>query len=173
MTRLISLVFLLGCLVSQLSVARIEVRDCVIQAPVEGASTTAAYFTVEYELDSETAALEIPDPEALGRVEIATLADHVELHKTETIDGVASMQVVAWIELPPPKSILELMPGGYHLMLHNLKQRPIPGETHNMRVIFRFDRDQHCLATVRSISELARKKNNIVDPSQLGWSAGR
>ncbi|WP_373505425.1 copper chaperone PCu(A)C [Aestuariivirga sp.] len=46
-------------------------------------------------------------------------ARSAELHKTETVDGVMKMEPVGALDVPP-NGMIEMSPGGYHIMLMGL-----------------------------------------------------
>ena len=64
------------------------------------------------------------------------VADHVEIHEMSMDNGVMKMrQLPGGIEIPAGKMV-ELKPGGYHLMLVGLKQPLKVGETIKATVTF-------------------------------------
>lgn len=63
------------------------------------------------------------------------LAQAVELHLSEMKDGVMSMRPVDGIDIPAGSTV-ELKPGGYHIMLINLKQGLIPTEKYPLTLVF-------------------------------------
>lgn len=59
-----------------------------------------------------------------------------QLHETQVIDGVASMRPAKRFTIPP-NSILELEPGGQHIMLTGLKGHALePGDTFTVTLHF-------------------------------------
>jgi hypothetical protein len=56
------------------------------------------------------------------------VAGVVEIHEMAMVGDVMKMRPVAGLELPPGK-VVELKPGGYHVMLMDLKKTLAAGET--------------------------------------------
>jgi periplasmic copper chaperone A len=55
------------------------------------------------------------------------VAGVVEVHEMKTVDGVMRMNAIASLELPKDRTV-ELGPGGYHIMLMDLKEQLKLGE---------------------------------------------
>lgn len=70
----------------------------------------------------------------LLRVE-GEIAQAIELHRSEMIDGIMRMSPVANIEIPSGNKV-ELKPGGLHIMLINLKGEIKPGDQVSLNLIF-------------------------------------
>jgi copper(I)-binding protein len=64
-----------------------------------------------------------------------TAAEVVETHISEERDGVMVMSKLDGIDIPA-RSITELKPGGLHIMLINLKQDLVEGDTIPLTLIF-------------------------------------
>ncbi len=56
------------------------------------------------------------------------VAGRVEIHEMAVVDGVMRMREISALELPAGKAVA-LKPGGYHLMLMDIKQPMKAGET--------------------------------------------
>jgi copper(I)-binding protein len=56
------------------------------------------------------------------------VAGAVEIHEMSMTDGVMQMRALAALDLPPGKTV-EIKPGGYHVMLLDLKQQLKAGQT--------------------------------------------
>lgn len=65
----------------------------------------------------------------------SSVAEMVEIHETRMENDIMRMQQVNAIDLPA-KSKLELKPGGYHIMLINLKQDLSPGDKVPFTLVF-------------------------------------
>lgn len=65
-------------------------------------------------------------------------SEHVELHEHIKVDGMMRMQQVESIAIPA-KTMTALKPGGYHIMLINLKQNLTIGQ--KVPVTLRFEDD--------------------------------
>lgn len=59
----------------------------------------------------------------------------VEIHETYQESGLSKMRPVARIEVPPGKTI-EMKPGGYHIMLIDLKRDLKAGEIVQLTLVF-------------------------------------
>jgi len=91
--------------------AQLNVKSAWVRATVGGQKTTGAYMV----LKSGTGA-------ALVGVE-STAAAIVEVHEMRMDGNVMRMRAIPRLELPAGKSV-EMKPGGYHVMLVDLK-RPL------------------------------------------------
>jgi hypothetical protein len=68
---------------------------------------------------------------------VTAVAESTELHKSMmNAEGVMSMQPQAAVEVPA-KSQVEFKPGGLHVMLINLKQDLMPGDTLDLVLNFK------------------------------------
>lgn len=63
------------------------------------------------------------------------VAEAGELHLSQTENDITTMRMVTQIEVPAQGNI-ELKPGGFHIMLVNLKQNLNPGDTIILRLQF-------------------------------------
>lgn len=63
------------------------------------------------------------------------VAGVVEIHEMAMVDNVMKMRAIAGLDLPAGKPV-ELKPGGYHVMLMDLKQQLKPGETVPITLVF-------------------------------------
>ena len=89
-------------------------------------STSAAYFTI---LGSTT-------PDSLVGVSVdPSVAETAEMHETTVDGGVAQMHPVARVEVPAGGRV-EFKPGGYHVMLINLKRDLKPGDRLTLKLAF-------------------------------------
>jgi copper(I)-binding protein len=82
--------------------------------------------------------------------------DSAEIHASSMTDGVMSMQRVAAVDLPAGE-VVELAPGGYHIMLFGAKSLFRPGDTFPMVLTFE---KQGEVAIVVMVEKL--------DPSKIG-----
>jgi copper(I)-binding protein len=60
----------------------------------------------------------------------------VEIHETYQESGLSKMRPVTGIEVPPGKTI-EMKPGGYHIMLMDLKRDLKAGEVVQLTLVFK------------------------------------
>ena len=98
-------------------VAAVEVRDAWVRFAVKGQSGTGAFMT-------------LAAPSGARLVGAATpVAGSAEVHEMKMEGDVMRMRAVTGgLELPPRQPV-ELKPGGYHLMLTDLKKPLVVGET--------------------------------------------
>lgn len=66
------------------------------------------------------------EPETLVSAS-SDVSDVTEVHQTTVQDGMARMERIEGLEIPAGGSV-ELMPGGYHIMLMELKRPLLPGD---------------------------------------------
>jgi len=91
--------------------AQVSVKDAWIRATVPQQRATGAYMHLT--ATRNVRLVEVRSP----------VAGVVELHETSMVDNMMKMRPVATLDLPAGKGV-ELKPGGYHIMLMDLK-RPI------------------------------------------------
>ncbi len=92
----------------------VNVYDAWVRDTVPGAMVSAAYMRIKSDA-----------PVKLVKAE-SLIAGVTEIHKMEMKDGIMKMQAVDAIEVVPGK-VVDLMPGGYHIMLMMLKDQIKPG----------------------------------------------
>ena len=128
MTRLIKLwtgviaftLLLTACEVNN----RVAIMDAWARANAPGQSVGAAYMTLMSADDSTFIRAETP------------IASSVEIHSMTMNDGVMKMRMLP--ELPLKAGIEEkLTPGGFHLMLFDLKKPLLVGEKLDLTLTFR------------------------------------
>ena len=123
----ISLLFMLdlGVVCAQ-SMAEMGVTNGWIRATPPNAKMGAAYLTVMNHQDQADALIGASSP----------LAEVVEIHNVKKENGMMKMYPVDSLEVPA-KGMVMLKPGGYHIMLINLKQAPKLGESYTLTLRFR------------------------------------
>lgn len=100
-----------------------KVFDVWVRSTVPGASVTGAY-------------MHIKSKNALKLVKVETpLAGMTELHQTTMKDGVMNMSAQDGIDIPAGKMV-DLKPGGLHVMLMQLKQQAKKGDTVPLTLTF-------------------------------------
>jgi hypothetical protein len=98
-------------------VAAVEVRNAWVRFAVKGQSGTGAYMTLAAPSGARLTGISTP---------VAALA---EVHEMKMEGDVMRMRAVTGgLELPPRQPV-ELKPGGYHVMLMDLKKALVVGET--------------------------------------------
>ncbi len=105
-------------------VAAQEVSGVWVRGTIKGQSATGAF-------------MQIRSDRLLSLISAASpVAGVVELHEMAMQGGVMSMRAVPQIDVVPGKA-LELKPGGYHVMLMDLKQELKAGESVPISLRFR------------------------------------
>jgi len=94
----------------------VAVKDAWVRGTVRGQSATGAFMTL---VSSDGAVLVAAS---------SPVASVVELHRMVMEGNVMKMRAVPRLELPAGQRV-ELKPGGYHIMLMDLKQPLTIGET--------------------------------------------
>ena len=107
------------------SMAEMGVTTGWIRATPPNAKMGAAYLTVMNHQDRADALIGASSP----------LAEVVEIHNVKEENGMLKMYPVDSLEIPA-KGMVLLKPGGYHIMLINLKQAPKLGESYTMTLKF-------------------------------------
>lgn len=96
--------------------ANVTVSDAWARATMPGQKVSGAYMKIESDADAKLVAASSP---AISRVEV---------HEMKMDGDVMRMREVKSIDLPKGKAV-SLEPGGYHIMLMNLKKPIAAGET--------------------------------------------
>jgi copper(I)-binding protein len=123
----ISLLLVLGIgVVFAQSVAEMGVTNGWIRATPPNAKMGAAYLTLMNHQDQADVLIGVSSP----------LAEAVEIHNVKEENGMMKMYPVDSLEISA-KGMVMLKPGGYHIMLINLKQAPKLGESHTLTLRFR------------------------------------
>jgi periplasmic copper chaperone A len=103
----------------------LNVRDAWVRAPVGATDLTAAYFTIEGG-PSDTRLISISSPSA----------DSASLHRTVTdASGMTGMQALDAIPIPA-RQLVQLAPGGYHVMLEGLRPSLAIGDHVELDLVF-------------------------------------
>jgi hypothetical protein len=98
------------------AVAQVQAKDPWVRATAPQQRTTGAFMRLESALGARIVDVRSP------------LAGRVELHETRIEQGVAKMRRVQSLDIPAGGSA-ELKPGGYHVMLMDLKRELKEGDT--------------------------------------------
>jgi copper(I)-binding protein len=101
----------------------VEVKDAWIRGTVAGQKATGAFMS-----------LMSPTPARLVAA-ASPAAGVVEIHYTRMEGGVMRMVAVDGVELPANRTV-KLAPGGYHVMLQDLKRTLKAGERVSLRLTF-------------------------------------
>jgi hypothetical protein len=108
-------VVVFGALLAGAASAQVEVKDAWARPAVPGQSGTGAFMT-------------ITAPQGAKLVGASSaVAGVTEIHEMAMEGNVMKMRAIAALDLPAGRSV-ELKPGGYHVMLMDLKQPLKAGE---------------------------------------------
>jgi periplasmic copper chaperone A len=115
----------------------INITDNWVRSTAEGQDVGAAYMTITSKSDS-----------SLVKVE-SSASDSVEIHNMSMENGVMKMRMLEQLDLKA-NSPNKLAPGGFHLMLFDLKQPLKAGETVSFTLHFKNKAGKENLATINS-----------------------
>lgn len=108
------------------SMGSIQVENGWIRATPPNARMSAAYMQLQNHQERDDALIGASSP----------LAETVEIHNVKEEGGMMKMYPVEGVEVAA-KATRELRPGGFHVMLINLKQAPQPGQSFPVTLRFR------------------------------------
>lgn len=97
------------------ALAQVEVKDPWVRATVQQQKTTGAFMQLSAKQDARL--VEVRSP----------AAGVVEIHQMSMANHIMRMRAVPGLDLPAGKAV-DLKPGGYHIMLVNLKQQIKDGD---------------------------------------------
>ena len=115
MKHLISIA-LIAASASAFAQSSVEIKDPWVRATVAQQKATGAFMQLTAKADSKL--VEVKSP----------VAGVVEIHEMAMDGNVMRMRAVPALDLPAGKAV-ELKPGGYHVMLMDLKKPLAAGET--------------------------------------------
>lgn len=99
-----------------LSAQTVEVKDAWVRAAVPGQSGTGAFMSITAKEGSTLVSVS------------SAVAGVAEVHEMKVDNDVMRMRAIPVLDLPAGKTVA-LKPGGYHVMLMELKQALPPGST--------------------------------------------
>ena len=111
-----SAIVLSAALLSSAAMAQVTVKDAWVRATVAQQKATGAFMQLQSAQDAKLVAAQSP------------VAGVVEVHAMALAGGVMKMRAVPAVALPAGKAV-ELKPGGYHVMLMDLKGQVKDGDT--------------------------------------------
>lgn len=116
--KLLASVLSLSCLsaLSAAALAQVTVREPWVRATVPAQKATGAFMQ-----------LQATQPMRLVEAR-SPVAGVVEIHEMTMVDNVMKMRAVPGLDLPAGKAV-ELKPGGYHVMLMDLKGQVKEGQS--------------------------------------------
>lgn len=112
-------------LISTAVAAPIDISGAYARATPPGAAVGAVYFELRNLNTTADRLLSAESP----------VAERTEVHTHTMTDGVARMHEVPAVELPPAETV-PFQPGGYHIMLMELKAPLVAGETLPLTLTF-------------------------------------
>lgn len=93
----------------------VQVTEAWARATVPGQKVAGAYMQIKSAMDARLVGVASP------------VAGSAEVHWMKMEDGTMRMRAIDALDLPAGKAV-ELAPGGYHIMLFQLKQPLVAGE---------------------------------------------
>lgn len=105
-----------AALLSNAALAQVTVKEAWVRATVAQQKATGAFMHLQSVQDAKLVAAQSP------------VAGVVEVHEMAMEGGVMKMRAVPSLALPAGKAV-ELKPGGYHVMLMDLKAQVKEGDT--------------------------------------------
>ena len=137
-TLYLGLAILVGILMACSKQApEINITDNWVRATAEGQDVGAAYMTITSASDK-----------SLVKVE-SSVTDSVEIHSMSMENGVMKMRMLEQLDLKA-NTPNKLAPGGFHLMLFNLKKQLKAGETVSFTLHFKNQAGKESLVKVSS-----------------------
>jgi len=121
MKRFVLAIFVVGAF-SAPAVAQVEVKEPWVRGTIAQQDTTGAYLKISSHAKARL--VEVSSP----------AARMAKLHRMTMENNVMKMREVSGIDLPAGK-VVELKPGGYHVMLMGLKQPLKAGDTLPLRLV--------------------------------------
>lgn len=103
--------------------AQVTVKDAWVRATVPQQKATGAFMQLQSAQDARLVSVSTP------------LTASAEVHEMALQDNVMRMRPMPALDLPAGKPV-ELKPGGYHVMLMDLKQQVKEGDTVPLTLVF-------------------------------------
>ena len=148
MKKLITLISALT--ISTAAMAEVEVHQPYARAVPPGQPNSAAFMMLKNSAADEVALTSAS----------SSVAKAVELHTHSHADGVMKMRKVENIPVAG-NNMVELKPGGYHVMLIGLNQDMVKGETIDLQLNFSDGSSQQLDVEVKDVmSGMQMKKHN-------------
>ncbi len=121
--KFVAISALLLCASSSLYAQNVDVKDAWVRASVQGQKATGAFMQLTAKADSKL--VEVKSP----------VAGVVEIHEMAMDNNVMKMRQIPGLALPAGKAV-ELKPGGYHVMLLDLKAQVKEGDVVPVTLVF-------------------------------------
>ena len=119
-----SICFSMAALGAATAYAQVEVKDAWVRAAVPGQSGTGAFMNITAKDGAKLVGASSP------------VAGVAEVHEMKMENDIMRMRAIPALDLPAGKTVA-LKPGGYHVMLMELKQALPPGGTVPLTLILR------------------------------------
>jgi hypothetical protein len=103
------------CVATSAAFAQVTVKDPWLRATVPQQKATGVFLQITSAKDARLVEARSP------------VANVVELHEMAMVDNVMKMRAISGLALPAGR-VVELKPGGYHVMLIDLKQQIKDGD---------------------------------------------
>ncbi|NPA54373.1 MAG: copper chaperone PCu(A)C [Aquificae bacterium] len=126
-----------GFILSACAKSDIEIRDPWIRAVPPNSKNTALFMIIENKGNKEDELISV-------KTDIAKMS---MIHETVNENGIMKMKHIETLKIPP-KSKIELKPGGLHIMLMGLKRPLKVGEKVKVKLLFKFAGEKEILAPV-------------------------
>lgn len=110
-------------LLSGLAHAQVSVQDAWVRATVPQQKATGAFMRLTAAQDMRLVSVSSP------------AAGVTEVHEMKLVDNVMKMRAIPLLDLPAGQAV-ELKPGGYHIMLLDLKQPVAQGANVPLTLVF-------------------------------------
>lgn len=117
------MIFVLGLLPSVAQAQTVEIKEAWVRGTVPAQKATGAFMDITGKSAVRLVAADSP------------VAGKTEIHNMTMEKGVMKMFPVEGIDVPAGKTV-KLAPGGYHVMLFNLKQELKAGERVPLKLTF-------------------------------------
>jgi copper(I)-binding protein len=125
------------------ALAQLQVKEAWVRGTVPQQKTSGAFMQLTSSSDVRLVAARTP------------VAGAVELHEMKMENDVMKMSAVPGIDIPAGKTV-ELKPGGYHVMLLDLKRQLKAGDTVPITLVFEGkDRKRHTVNVKAPVRALA------------------
>jgi copper(I)-binding protein len=113
-----------------------------------GVKVGVAYFTLRNDTGHSDRLLKISSP----------VAESVQVHRTEILDGIARMREVAVLHVDAGQTV-EFAPNGMHVMLMGLKKPLVEGEKFDLDLVFE-------VSGARRVPVVVRKDQALSAPAR-------
>ena len=121
------------------ALAQVTVKDAWVRATVPHQSATGAFMKLESPQDARLVSAS------------SAAAGVVEIHQMTMDNGVMKMRPVKGVDIPVGK-VVELKPGGYHVMMMNLKDQVKEGDVVPITLVVEGKDKQRQTLEVRAVA---------------------